>query len=233
MASGLLGFLGFGKKDKPNLAPSSIPPSLDNLDQTTNLRDLVKRRMVNGQDLGYGDDFVSKTTNPAIAKIDSDFQNKTLPRISSEASKRGIARSSITTDQIGKAEADKNLNTDNMVAEFYKLNEMQKKADFGQALGVSENLQNQDASLQTARADAAANQVGRNVTAANLNNANDLKRQNQVIGSLANSIAPGSGSAFGAPAATKTATDVATKQNILGDDDYSQLEAYLKSKGLI
>src|SRR3990167_4647476 len=120
-----LGDLFKGQK-KVNLTPDISMPTQESLYFTPQLRDFAKKRIA-GEDLGFGSDYLDKTTNPAIANIDANFKNKTLPLISSEASKRGLARSSIVTDQIGQADQQRNRDVNSLVAQFYQLNELQRK----------------------------------------------------------------------------------------------------------
>lgn len=195
MASGLLGFLGFGKREKPNFMPDVMPPNQEDLFFTPKLRDLASRR-ISGQDLGFGNDFVDKAANPAIANLDASFKNRTLPRINSEASKRGIARSSIVTDQIGQAEQQNNREVNDLISKFFTLNEAQKKTDFTQGLNLATGLQDQQAGLLQNKADASAKV--RDLTAGRVadNNSISDKRQNATIGMLLNSVSPGMGSSF-------------------------------------
>ena len=198
MSTGLLGFLGFGKREKPSLNAPVARPRSEDLYFNTQLRDLAKKR-IGGQDLGFGEDYLSKTTNPAIAQSNYRFRNETVPFLSGELSKRGMARSAgpgLATDVLGKAERQKGLDIDELVSKFYNLNELQKKQDFGQSLQLGQNLDTQQAGLLS---DAAAEgervrdlTVGRSDT----RNARSDKMQAATIGAIMNAIVPGSGMAF-------------------------------------
>lgn len=166
---GMFDFLT-GKKAKVNLTPDMPYQSQESLYYTSpmaakegfSLKELAKRRL-QGQDLGFGDDFVSKNTNPIANQAEADFTNKTMPRISSEASKRGLGRSSLVTDQIGQAEAQKNRDVEQMMATFMRLNEAQKKTDMTEGINLASNLQNQQRSMLDNMSAASERQVGRNV----------------------------------------------------------------------
>src|SRR3990167_10493218 len=94
----------FGKKAKPNLSPSFRFPEQkfftftgdDAKQGGYSLKELAKTGIRAAQTgeatpgIGYGPDFVSRTTNPGISKLDARFRESTVPRISSEASKRGL-----------------------------------------------------------------------------------------------------------------------------------------------
>ena len=233
--AGLLSFLGFGKKEKPNLVSPVARPQAAQLSNVPMLRDIAKTRLTSGQGLGFGDEYTSKASNPGIAKLESSFQNSTMPKISSEASKRGLARSSIVTDQISQAEQSKNRDVSDLISKFYTLNEAQKKQDYGQALTLAQNLDQQEAGLLS---DAAAEgERVRDLTAgrADTNNANSLKRQNQTIGTLMNMVVPGSGMAFTSattPAQTPTSSTKNTgsgssgiKTQLLGSLDPQSVDA--------
>lgn len=182
------------KKPKPNLTPDVQQPSQEDLAFTPKLRDITRRRL-DGQDLGFGEDFVSRQSSPGIAQIDANFKERTLPTLSNEASKRGIARSSIATDQIGRADQQRNRDIQETVARFQYLNELQKKQDFGQALDQSNNMQNQQAGLLGRRADASERLADK--TAAQQN-----QRQ------LDNQAMLGRGLEFGAPLLASVAAPI-------------------------
>lgn len=249
MASGLLGFLGFGKKSKPNLVPDIMPPSATDSPLYGQLKDFAANRIKAGTTgeetpgVGFGPDFVSKTSNPAIAQIDANFRDRTLPTISNEASKRGLARSSIVADQIGRADLQRSRDIDSMVADFYKLNEIQKKSDITEGVNVGNTLDTQYLNQGNQQAAESAKIRDLTLGVANTNNANDLKRQNQVIGSMMNMVVPGSGTAFAMnqnqPTSSQTdntklpSASANVQSTGIDDNQLAEIEAYLKSKGLI
>lgn len=166
-----MSFLGlFGGKRKTNLQPDIPRPVQSDLyftspDATSggyNLRDFAKKR-IRGEGLGFGSDYTDRMANPAIAQLENSFQKSTLPTISSEASKRGLGRSSLVTSQIGEAERQKNLDVNSLVSQFYNLNKMQEKKDLSEGLGLAQDLQNQENSMLQDRA--AASERTRDLTA--------------------------------------------------------------------
>jgi len=201
MASGILGWLGFGKREKPSLNAPVARPKSEDLYFNTQLRDLAKKR-IGGQDLGFGEDYLSKTTNPAIAQSNYRFRNETVPFLSGELSKRGIARSAgpgLATDVLGKAERQKGLDVDELVSKFYNLNELQKKQDFGQSLQLGQNLDTQQAGLLSDAAAEGERVRDLTVGQSNTRNARSDEMQGrtmQAIGALMNAVVPGSGMAF-------------------------------------
>ena len=178
----------FGSKKKPNLQPDTPRLQQSQLYFTggnpgTDLRQLMSNRLFNGQGLGFGDDFVSRSTNPAIQASETQFREKTLPQINSQLSARGLARSAgpnLATDVLGKAQRDQSNYVDQMVADFYRLNEAQKKTDFSEALGAAQNLGNQEERMSESRAAASERLAGN--TAAQQNMFRDQDRQLAMSG---------------------------------------------------
>ena len=199
MAKGLLGFLGFSKRAKPSFNSPVARPTQEQLHFTPQLRDLVQRRVFKGQDLGYGEDFTSKATSPAIANLESSFQEKTLPFLSSELSKRGVARSAgagLATDVLGRAELQKNRDVNELISRFQVLNENQKKQDYGQALKLGENMQTQQAGLLSDVAQEGERVRDLSVEQTNIQNKAADVRQGRTMQAIAALI----GAAVGGPA---------------------------------
>jgi hypothetical protein len=156
----ILGFLG--KKAKPNLTPPVEYPRAAELYFNSDtaskggysLRDLVSNRL-KGQGLGFGEDFVSKTSNPVIAQREATFKNKTMPFLSNQLSARGVSRSAgngLATGIINEAELSKNRDIDEIYSKMYLLNKQQEKADTSEAIGLGENLNAQEAGMLRDRA---------------------------------------------------------------------------------
>lgn len=223
----------FGKKTKVNLTPQFSPALQGDLYFTKQLRDLTSRRLA-GQDLGFGEDFLSKSTNPAIVGRQQRFREETVPTISNQASARGLGRSSIVMDQIGKAERNTNQDIDELVSKFFTLNEQQKKQDFGQSLDVSRYMQDQEADLLNNRAAASERQVGRNMDYANQKDQLSSAAGGRILSAVGSFVSPVLGGAMGGafgggaskayPEANNFAKSFASgspAQNILGADDSS------------
>lgn len=238
--AGLLSFLGFGKKEKPNLTQNyQAPPGAMESPMWGSLSQLAKQRIA-GEGTGFGDDFTSRMSSPGIAQIDANFNNRTMPKLSSEASKRGLARSSIVQDQIGQADQARNRDIASMVANFQYLNEQQKKTDQQSGINLGSQLQsdflnqgNQAASQFNA---AEAGNTARTAGVAATNNQNSLNRQNQTIGALLGAATGGmagggmSGAFYGASQGFG-GSGVGTLT--LGDDEKAEFLAfYKKYKGI-
>lgn len=154
----------FGKKAKSNLTPDVTPYYQSQLALTNDLRPLVQNRL-RGNDLGFGEDFLSKTSNPVMAQRQARFQNEEIPRINSELSSRGFARSAgapgTATDSLIKAGQSNQRDLDEIMSKFYLLNEQQKKTDDQRNIGEANILQDQEADMQMNVAGASERLSGR------------------------------------------------------------------------
>ena len=200
----LFGFLG--KKAKPNLTPDVKYPNQEDLYATPKLRDLFSKRM-NGEGLGFGDDFVSKTTNPVIAQREARFKEQDMPFLSSQLSARGVGRSGgagLATDVVNKASLQKSRDIDEIFAQMYKLNEAQKKSDTSEAINLGSNMNAQQKGMLDNQA--AASERLANATASQQINREqyDDKGYAQGLGllmSLGSGMMGASGSGIGTPMA--------------------------------
>ena len=239
---GLLDFLGFGKRHKPNLTPSFGYPEQKNLFFQSDdakqggysLRELAKSRIKAGQTgeitpgIGYGSDFVSRTANPAIAKLDARFRESTVPRISSEASKRGLGRSTLVTNEIGRASQEVDRDVADLVSKFYQLNKMQEKTDINQGISLGQDLDTQERSMLSDQAAASERQVGRNIVQDDKYNTERQSRQNASIGALMNLAVPGSRSAYQMANTPSVSSGGSAGSSILGKSDMD-FESWLDS----
>lgn len=150
----------FKKTPKPNLTPDIPMPSQESLYFTKPLRELAEtginaaRTGAETPGIGFGQDFLNRATNPAIKEIQRTFTEDTLPQLSSQQSARGIARSSLATDQIAREQRVAQGNINQLLANFYVLNEQQKKSDIGTRLNLATGLQDQQAAMKSAEASA-------------------------------------------------------------------------------
>lgn len=180
---GLFDFLGFSKREKPNLTPYAETAKFEDLPFTRPLSDLANARL-RGEGLGFGPEFVDKASNPAIAKLESQFKNKTMPNLSSQASARGLGRSSLVMNQIGEAEAEKNRDVADLVSKFFVLNKAQEKNDLTEGIGLGERLNTQALDVSTRRADEARNLRDTTLGVARSNNARADAMQDRTLGAV-------------------------------------------------
>lgn len=165
-------FSSLFKTKKQNLTPSVSVPNADTAPNYNQLGTLARQRIQAGitgaetPGVGFGPDFVSKTTNPAIAQRNASFTNQEMPFLSSQLSARGVGRSGgagLATDVVSKAYEQKNRDVDNIYADMYKLNEAQKKQDITQGINLGDQLDSQF--LNQGNAQASASERLANTTA--------------------------------------------------------------------
>lgn len=237
----------FGSKKKVNMTPAEDYPSPYSLyfskqGSGHDLRDYVERGLFHGEGLGFGPDFLSKATNPAIASREARFNETELPQLSSQLSARGLARSAgpnLATDVLTRAGQNKERDINDLLSQFYTLNEQQRKNDRNTLLGEANTLQAQEAGMLADRAAASERQVSRNVAerdsrfnaeqgaASNILNAaggflsgGGLGRIGEVVSGI-----PGIGKSLGGffQNANTIGQSVTPKSNILGGDDFDSL----------
>ena len=203
MAGGILGFLGFGKREKPNLVSPVARPQAGSLSQNATLRRIAQERLNSGTGLGFGEDFVNKSGNPQAQRMRQDFLKYTDPYISNQASSMGLGRSNLALNRKALSAQENESNIDQMMADFYKMNEVQKKADYGQALQLGQNLDTQEAGLLSNAAAEGERVRDLTVGQSNARNAQADKMQGQTIQALGSLVGMvpgmgGVGTAFGA-----------------------------------
>lgn len=94
--------------------------------------------------VGFGQDFVAKSTNPVADSMRRNFNNVTSPFLSSQYSARGLGNSSLAASAQGLAQGNVESDIGNLMAQFYTLNEQQKKNDITQGINLGSNLMQGD-----------------------------------------------------------------------------------------
>jgi hypothetical protein len=149
------GFLSlFKSRKKPNLTPDISFPTQEQLHFTPQLRQFAEDR-ISGKTAGFGEDYLSRTTNPVIASREARYNEQEIPQLSSQLSARGLARSAgpnLASDVLTRAGQQKERDINEVLAQFYQLNEAQKKQDITQGVGVGEYLQSQQAGMKADQA---------------------------------------------------------------------------------
>lgn len=193
----------FGRRSKEDVQlPTLTLPAFADYPVTQSLEKQILSGLA-GQGIGYGDDFVSKSTSPMIAQLKADFPD--VQRASAEAfSGRGLGRSSLAAREQGELQAQQNRDINSLIAQATLQNLQQQKADesryqnlgmqFGQQQSGT-NLQNQQMLQNQAVQQMALNEQ---VNAANQQAANFAMGLPLAIGSAiaTDNIAPAL-SAFG------------------------------------
>lgn len=232
---------------KVNLTPDVVPlmPQEINPEMYGNLSTLAKRRIqagITGEEtpgVGFGPDFVSKTTNPVADSMRRNYRQFTAPATASAYSSRGLGRSSLAANELGRQEGDVESNVGNLMAQFYQLNEAQKKNDIATGINTGSTILSNDVGAQHDIASASERLA--NATAADARyreSADNAKAQQLGQAAVALGAAPFTGgaslAAFGVSGMGKTDSGIpklgssATTQ-ILGSKSNKEFEDWLNS----
>lgn len=237
----------FKSSKKVDLAPKIVPLSPEQINpQAYGNLSRLSSKYINGEG-GFGNDYVDKTVNPVASSMRRNFKNVTSPFISNQYSARGLSRSNLASDAQGQAEGNVESDIGNLMAQFYQLNEAQKKTDTQFGAQVGQNLLSGDVNAQHTQA--AASERLANATAADTRGRETADRATagnimQAGAQLAVPLTGGLSSMFsGIPGMGGLSSLLSQAQggmqtmnsvgsNILGRDEMdSFLRAYLASKG--
>jgi len=124
--------LGIEKKKAPDTTAltNAMRPfqSLTEIPVGASLNEMILKGL-KGQGWGYAPEFVERTTSPVVAQREARFKQEEMPYLSSELSGRGLGRSSIAGQAIGRAGGAKERDINELIAKAYLENEQQKKLD--------------------------------------------------------------------------------------------------------
>jgi hypothetical protein len=131
MAFDIVQMLGLGKKspDMSGIMNAPTQKYLTDFPTGKALEERILAALQGGKGIGFGSDFVSRTTNPAIAQRQARFTERELPMLESELSGRGLGRSSIAGESLMRAGQAKERDIDELIANAYLQQEQQKKLD--------------------------------------------------------------------------------------------------------
>lgn len=151
---------------------------------------------------GFGPDFVSQATNPVIAARRAELREQTIPDIAAAASARGLGRSSIATGQIADASTEAARDIDQLRANFFVLNEAQRKKDIAQGLGIGERGLQFQLGADAARAAIDTSDLSRNLKVQQANQS----AEDAATARLLQTALTGAGLAAGAGTGTAATT---------------------------
>lgn len=193
------------KKTKAPKLPMPNVPGLGDMPTATPLFKFSEGRM-RGEGLGFGPGYLDKTVNPAATGRMTRLREQTIPTISNQASARGLGRSSIVQDQIGKADRDAQQDVDELMAKFFHLEQVQQKADLSEGVGVQQDLLGKAIGLQTQRN---AYEAGIPLQQAQLDQAATTDTRTGEA-AIAEGLGPLINRAFGVPSETDIWRDILT-----------------------
>jgi len=217
---------GRGNQIKPTTATTrrfGIPASdtLRDVAGTKEFRTLAQRstQAALGQDPkfgGFGEDFLSRATNPAIQGRLNRLREVEIPEISSAASARGLGRSTIATGQIQRAGTEASRDIDQLVSNFFVLNEAQRKTDINQGIGVGERQQNFELLSNQARANLDTTDINRNLNVQQANQTTENAAQARLLQTVLAAAGAGAGALGAGGAGVGAGGGVATGQFLAG-----------------
>lgn len=133
MAFSFAKLFGLGKKspDISNIMNAPVQKQLTEFPTGTTLNQRILDALNKGQNIGFPSDYVSRTTSPVVASREARFKEEELPFLSSEMSGRGLGRSTIAGRELGRISQAKERDINEIIANAYLQNELQKKTDIG------------------------------------------------------------------------------------------------------
>ena len=159
---------GRKKKDEGTVAAPVIPRITDYPIGST-IEERILAALRSGQNIGYPEEFVSRTTSPLVASREAGFRESELPFLNAQYGGRGLSRSTLAARDVGKAFATKERDINEIIANAYAMNEAQKKTDIAryENLGYDFSGTQQGIGERQAQADYGANIYNTRVMAAN------------------------------------------------------------------
>lgn len=214
----------FFKREKAPEIPKISLPGLGDYEQYGPIHKLATSRL-KGEGLGFGDQFVDRATNPVVTEKMRRFNESTVPTLSNQASARGLGRSNLATNSIQRAERDNSSDIDQLISNFYVLNENQKKRDTSEAVGIETGLLDRATNRTNAQAAIDINtpqqQFAMNQSADKTNYAKDQG----LLSTLGTLVGGAFGGPLGASAGSKMGgapMDAGSTANIQGSSAYSK-----------
>jgi len=140
----------FGYQDKkPNISPMGLRGYTDTSTGSA-LNQRILGALNQGQNIGYGEDFVNRSTSPMVAQMRADLPNLTRD-VEDYYASRGLSRSTPAARQIGEVRAQHGRDINSILANAYLMNEQQKKSDIGRYENLANTVAGQDLSSENAK----------------------------------------------------------------------------------
>lgn len=132
--SWLSGLFGGDKKRDTTYTGTKPVTSLDAVSGGPEYYKAISERL-QGQGVGYGDQYANQVSNPIIARMRNQFSSYDLPELQSQLSATGRRKSSGGFDQLRRAYSDQSLAEGDVYANLYRENEGVKRNEISDALG--------------------------------------------------------------------------------------------------
>lgn len=142
MAFNLWKMLGLEKKAAPDYTAltQAVRPfqSLTEIPVGATLNEQILAALKQGKGIGFAPEYAEKTTSPLVATREARWKQEELPFLESSLAARGLSRSTLGMRDIGRAEAGKERDINDIIAQAYKEQEAQKKLDEARYQGLGQ-----------------------------------------------------------------------------------------------
>jgi len=133
MAFNLWKMLGLETKAAPDTSAytNAVRPfqSLTEIPVGKTLNEQILAALQQGKGIGFAPEYAEKTTSPLVASRQARWGEVERPALESSLASRGLSRSTLGARDIGKAEASKERDINDIMGQAYKEQESQKKLD--------------------------------------------------------------------------------------------------------
>lgn len=144
----------FGQKKKRDLNLGNIRPyqSLTEIPTGAAVNTRILGALNQGKDIGFGEDFVKRSTSPFVASREARWEGTEKPEMRAAASSRGLGRSTLAQREEIRGVGARERDINEMMAQAYVTEEMQKKSDIkrymdaGFSFAQAESIQRDKAS---------------------------------------------------------------------------------------
>ena len=140
--SWLSNLFGYKKKDEGTTQAPILPVTTDyRLGKTVEQQ--IYDALNSGTDIGFGADYVNKSTSPLVASREAGWKQRELPTYEASLGARGMSRSTLGARDINTAFANKENDINSIIAQAYAQNEAQKKSDIARYQGAGWDVASQ------------------------------------------------------------------------------------------
>ena len=142
MAFSLWKMLGLQTKAAPDTTAytQAVRPfkSLTEIPVGKTLNEQILAALQQGKGIGFAPEYAEKTTSPLVATRQARWKQEELPSLESSLASRGLSRSTLGARDIGRAEASKERDINEIMGQAYKEQESQKKLDEARYQGLGQ-----------------------------------------------------------------------------------------------
>lgn len=133
---------------KPEIPGLDMPKSLTDFPTGDTLNKRILAALNQGQNIGFPEGYVDKSTSPFVASRESGFRNKELPFINEQFGARGLSRSTLAARGVNDAFAQKERDINELIANAYLQDLTQRKTDTARYEGLAGDFAGKEAQLK-------------------------------------------------------------------------------------